>query len=128
MLETVFTFFAGIALLILVIAMHNWRRRRMQRAAERIQRVMYGQPAQVVYACPNCATPIQPGAGFCPRCGMNLRIPIPSPRSQRRATPSLVYVVFGLIALIGVLALTFLWSSPRVSRPPTFAPHPHRDR
>ena len=127
-METVFAFFAGIAFLVLIIAMHNWRRRRMQRAAERIQQVVYGRPAQAAYACPSCAAPLEPGAAFCPRCGMSLRTSAPPPLRQQRTTPFLVYVVFGLLGLVGLLVLMFFWSSPRVSRPPTFEHTSHRDR
>jgi ribosomal protein L40E len=105
MCASFFTFIAGITLLITVVALHNWRRRRFQRYADRIEGIMYGQSNRRLASglCHRCGASLPPTAAFCPQCGLDLRDLATSLRPQNRPLR-----VFFIILLLGILALAIL--------------------
>jgi hypothetical protein len=118
----------GFVLLIVVcVLFRGWVRGRRRRAYERFNRVM--NPPAVPAICRQCGTPVTAGAAFCPRCGAALPPPLPGAvAGGESGRKTLVYLVIGALAVLGLLALKASRHSPRGDGPVRIAPLDHRVR
>ncbi len=122
--------FAGLIVLFVLFREFFVRRRRSQ--YERIQNLArppaYPSPVpRGASHCGRCSSPMAPLASFCARCGAPVTAAASYPAiapPKPRAAGWLIFLVFGMIALIGLAAVAFLSTSSAMHREPT--PPPNR--
>jgi hypothetical protein len=118
----------GFAVLITVfILFRGMIRRSRRRSLERIARLTGPPPLPVATTvqCPGCGTVSAEGARFCGRCGRPIWSPVMAPPAARRTSRVLLYLVIGLLGLIGLGAYAF-WSlvaTPHAAPPNRSVPH-----
>jgi len=111
----------GFILLVAVfLVFRGWVRGRRRRAYEHFQRAM--NPPAVPVTCRHCGTPVAAGAAFCPRCGATLPPPLPAapPAPEDRRRKAIVYVVIGVLAVLGLAALKSARRAPQAE--PSYGP------
>lgn len=118
----------GFVLLVVVFVLfRGWVRGRRRRAYERFNRVM--NPPAAAAQCRQCGTAVGAGAAFCPRCGAALPPPLPGAvAGGGSGRKSLVYLVIGALAVLGLCALKAARHTPRGDDPVRTSPFDHRLR
>ena len=110
----------GFALLIVVFLLFRGViRRSRRRSAAKLYAALSRPPVAQARQCPRCSTSMAQGAAYCPQCGLAQPPPLPRYPGYSARRPVLAYVIFGLLAILGMAAYWFVQTAkPKPSESP----------